>query len=89
MTAKEQLSEIFTSAGELLRKKDRAYLNLMSEIGEYGIELISFNDIEFADAVYLENYFKHSIMPLLSPQIVGKSNRFRSCGIGKSTRLHC
>ena len=59
MTAKEQLSEIFTSVGELLRKKDRAYLNLMSEIGEYGIELISFNDIEFADAVYLENYFKH------------------------------
>ena len=62
MTAKEQLSEIFTSVGELLRKKDRAYLNLMSEIGEYGIELISFNDIEFADAVYLENYFKHSII---------------------------
>ena len=76
MTAKEQLSEIFTSAGELLRKKDRAYLNLMSEIGEYGIELISFNDIEFADAVYLENYFKHSIMPLLSPQIVGKKQPF-------------
>ena len=76
MTAKEQLSEIFTSVGELLRKKDRAYLNLMSEIGEYGIELISFNDIEFADAVYLENYFKHSIMPLLSPQIVGKKQPF-------------
>ena len=76
MTAKEQLSEIFTSVGELLRKKDRAYLNLMSEIGEYGIELISFNDIEFEDAVYLENYFKHSIMPLLSPQIVGKKQPF-------------
>ena len=76
MTAKEPLSELFTSVGELLRKKDRAYLNLMSEIGEYGIELISFNDIEFADAVYLENYFKHSIMPLLSPQIVGKKQPF-------------
>lgn len=76
MTASEQLSCIFTSARELLRKKDRAYLNLMSEIREYGIELISFNDIEFADAVYLENYFKQSIMPLLSPQVIGKKQPF-------------
>lgn len=76
MTASEQLSCIFTSARELLRKKDRAYLNLMSEIREYGIELISFNDIAFADAVYLENYFKQSIMPLLSPQVIGKKQPF-------------
>lgn len=76
MTASEQLSCIFTSARELLRKKDRAYLNLMAEIREYGIELISFNDIEFADAVYLENYFKQSIMPLLSPQVIGKKQPF-------------
>ncbi|MBO5458640.1 MAG: polyphosphate kinase 1 [Lachnospira sp.] len=76
MTASEQLSSIFSATRELSRKKDRAYLNLMSEISEYGIELISFNDIEFADAVYLENYFRESIMPLLSPQVIGKKQPF-------------
>ena len=76
MTASEQLSSIFSATRELSSKKDRAYLNLMSEIGEYGIELISFNDIEFADAVYLENYFRESIMPLLSPQVIGKKQPF-------------
>lgn len=76
MTASEQLSSIFSATRELSGKKDRAYLNLMSEISEYGIELISFNDIEFADAVYLENYFRRSIMPLLSPQVIGKKQPF-------------
>lgn len=76
MTASEQLSGIFSATRELSRKKDRAYLNLMSEISEYGIEFISFNDIEFADAVYLENYFRQSIMPLLSPQVIGKKQPF-------------
>ena len=70
MTAKEQLSEIFTSVGELLRKKDRAYLNLQMLF----ILKIILN-------IRLCRYFLRRLSE--------KSSRFHSCGIRKSTRLHC
>ena len=76
MTAGEQLSHIFKAARDLTRKKDHTYRHLMNELKEYGVELLNFSDIEYDDAVYLENYFKEQIMPILSPQIVGKKQPF-------------
>ena len=76
MTAGEQLSHIFKAARDLTRKKDHTYRHLMDELKEYGVELLNFSDIEYDDAVYLENYFKEQIMPILSPQVVGKKPPF-------------
>lgn len=76
MTAVEQLSHIFKAARDLTRKKDHTYRHLMNELKEYGVELLNFSDIEYDDAVYLENYFKEQIMPILSPQVVGKKQPF-------------
>ena len=76
MTAKEQLTHIFKSARELTRKKDNIYKHLMVKLQEYGVQLLNFNDIEYNDAVYLEKYFKDSVMPFLSPQVVGKKQPF-------------
>ena len=76
MTAGEQLSHIFKAARDLTRKKDHTYRHLMNELKEYGVELLNFSDIEYDDAVYLENYFKEQIMPTLSPQVVGKKQPF-------------
>lgn len=76
MTAGEQLSHIFKAARDLTRKKDHTYRHLMDELKEYGVELLNFSDIDYDDAVYLENYFKEQIMPILSPQVVGKKQPF-------------
>lgn len=76
MTAGEQLSHIFKAARDLTRKKDHTYRHLMDELKEYGVELLNFSDIEYDDAIYLENYFKEQIMPILSPQVVGKKQPF-------------
>ena len=76
MTAGEQLSHIFKAARDLTRKKDHTYRHLMDELKEYGVELLNFSNIEYDDAVYLENYFKEQIMPILSPQVVGKKQPF-------------
>ena len=76
MTAGEQLSHIFKVARDLTRKKDHTYRHIMDELKEYGVELLNFSDIEYEDAVYLENYFKEQIMPILSPQVVGKKQPF-------------
>ena len=76
MTAKEQLTAIFKESRELTRKKDAVYRNLMLQLDDYGIKILNFNDIDYSDAVYLEKYFKESVLPLLSPQIVGKKQPF-------------
>ena len=76
ITAGEQLRHIFKAARDLTRKKDHTYRHLMDELKEYGVELLNFSDIEYDDAVYLENYFKEQIMPILSPQVVGKKQPF-------------
>lgn len=76
MTAKEQLTAIFKESRDLTRKKDAVYRDLMLQLEDYGIKILNFNDIDYSDAVYLEKYFKESILPLLSPQIVGKKQPF-------------
>ena len=76
MTAEQQLDAVFTHTRELLHKKDKIYTKLMYEFDRQGVKLISFNDVEYSDAVYLENYFNKSIHPILSPQVIGKKNPF-------------
>lgn len=76
MTAEQQLDAVFTQTRELLHKKDKIYARLMYEFDNQGVKLISFNDVEYSDAVYLENYFNKSILPILSPQVIGKKNPF-------------
>ena len=76
MTAGEQLEYVFKNTKQLLRRKDDIFAELMEEIKEQGVELISFADISKDDAVYLEGYFYHTVMPLLSPQVVGKKQPF-------------
>ena len=71
MTAEQQLDAVFAETRELLHKKDKIYARLMYEFDSQGVKLISFNDVEYSDAVYLENYFNKSI-----PQVIGKKNPF-------------
>ena len=76
MTAEQQLDAVFAETRELLHKKDKIYARLMYEFDSQGVKLISFNDVEYSDAVYLENYFNKSILPILSPQVIGEKNPF-------------
>lgn len=76
MTAEQQLDAVFAETRELLHKKDKIYARLMYEFDSQGVKLISFNDVEYSDAVYLEDYFNKSILPILSPQVIGKKNPF-------------
>ena len=76
MTASEQLAEIFAASRLLHKKKDEVYNELMDEVSGYGIDLVNFSQIEYADAAYLELYFKNSILPVLSPQVIAKKQPF-------------
>lgn len=76
MTYSEQLAEIFTASRLLHKKKDGVYNELMDEVSGYGIDLVNFSQIEYADAAYLELYFKNSVLPVLSPQVIAKKQPF-------------
>lgn len=76
MTSKEQLSAIFESARILCEQKDLVYRKYMELLKEKGVEFVSFANMLPEDHVYLENYFKTSLMPLLSPQVIGKKQPF-------------
>ncbi len=76
MTASEQLDAIFKATRELLKKKDRVYFELMDEIKQHGVELVNFKNMKKEDAAYLKKYFYESVMPLLSPQVIGKKQPF-------------
>ena len=76
MTCKEQISAILKHSDVLMKRKDAVYEEIMSEIGHYGIELINFASLSEADSLYLQKYFINEIMPLISPQVIGKRQPF-------------
>ena len=76
MTAKEQLSSIFAETKRLQKVKDKVYKNLMSEVKNEGVQIITFQGISKEDCRYLEKYYKRAIKPLLSPQVIGKKSPF-------------
>lgn len=76
MTSEEQLQAIFEKTRIISQRKDHIYKQYMEELEEQGGELLSFFDMLPEDKVYLEKYFEESILPLLSPQVIGKKQPF-------------
>lgn len=76
MTAQEQIQEIIKDVKRLNLRKDRAYAELMKKLEGYGVKLIDFASAKADEKKYLERYFNHEIMPLISPTIVAKRQPF-------------
>ncbi len=76
MTSEEQLQAIFEKTRIISQRKDHIYKQYMEELEEQGVELLSFFDMLPEDKAYLEKYFEESILPLLSPQVIGKKQPF-------------
>ena len=67
MTLEQQLEAIMKEVRRLCAKKDKIYAQVMSELREYGIQLINFSSLSDEDTAFLEKYFKKEIRPLLAP----------------------
>lgn len=76
MSPKEQLSAIYKKVNELLSKKDHAYESIMQSLEQKGIKEINFKNLSKEDSDYLEKYFTHEIMPLISAQVIDKRHPF-------------
>lgn len=76
MTCREQLDAVIERTGELLSERDKICRSLFKELRGYGITISSFASLSDKAKIYLENYFKADIMPMLSPQIVSRKQPF-------------
>ncbi|MDD6667391.1 MAG: polyphosphate kinase 1 [Lachnospiraceae bacterium] len=77
MTAEEQIHAILDRLRTLNRKKDRYYKEAITELKDYGVRLLHFDDISRKeDLEYLDTYFESQILPLLSPQVISRRQPF-------------
>lgn len=76
MTASEQLAEIYKRTGNMYRQRDEVYNQLMNEVCDFDVKIVNFNEVGPVDAAYLELYFKKSVLPVLSPQVIGSKHPF-------------
>ena len=77
MSPAEQLQAIFAQTRSLAAQKDEVYQLLMRDLTqEHGIEQLDPETLDGEKAEYLERYFTHELMPMLSPQIIDKHHPF-------------
>ena len=76
MTAKEQLGAVSERTAVLTAEFDKTYSAIMKEAEKHGVKLVRFNKLTKKQAALTELYFDNEILPLLSPQIVGKKHPF-------------
>ena len=75
-TPSMQLYSIFEAVRPMLRFRDQVYTKLSKELDSIGICDLSYDKLKDADKVYIQQYYKENIRPLLSPQIIDKNHPF-------------
>ena len=76
MTSAEQAAAVLDRTREYLAERDRICKNLLRELADQGAELCRFHSLPDKTQSFLEKYFTSNVLPLLSPQIIGRKQPF-------------
>jgi len=76
MTSAQQLSAVLDRTRSYLAERDRICLDLLRELSGQGVELCRFNSLNDKVQSFLEKHFTSNVLPLLSPQIIGRKQPF-------------
>lgn len=76
MTPAQQLERVFEAVRPLVLRRDEIYRELMAELGEQGVAEIGFAELTESQRAYVQLYYKDSIRPVLSPQIIDRNHPF-------------
>ena len=76
MTASEQLDAVFAAVRPLMAKRDRIVAGLFDELAGYGIAELDLNALSKQERKFARDYFKRSLRPILSPQVVDARHPF-------------
>ncbi len=76
MTPADQLHAIYKKVNSLVPLKDKAYFDIIRELGSVGVEHVKMSSLTSAEEEYLRAFFNSEIRPLISPQVVDKRHPF-------------
>ncbi|MEG2202502.1 MAG: polyphosphate kinase 1 [Christensenellaceae bacterium] len=76
MTTQEQLRTIHKEIRKLTPRKNRALLEILDALENYGILYKSGDHLTKYEQRFLERYFERNVLPLLSPHIIDKHHPF-------------
>ena len=76
LTPREQIDAILSQVRQLNGRKDEIYADLMARLKKQGVQLVDFRSLSQEESKKLEGYFQAQILPLLSPVIIGRRQRF-------------
>ncbi len=76
MTGREQVAAVLDRTRALLAERDRVCGGLLEELKEQGVELCPFAGLSDKQQSFLEKHFTSNVLPLLSPQIIGRKQPF-------------
>ncbi len=76
LTSAQQTAAVLDRTRALLAQRDRVCRALMAELADQGVELCPFAALSDKQLAFLEKYFTSNVLPLLSPQIIGRKQPF-------------
>ena len=76
LTSAQQTAAVLDRTRDLLAQRDRVCRVLMAELADQGVELCPFAALSDKQLAFLEKYFTSNVLPLLSPQIIGRKQPF-------------
>lgn len=76
LTSAQQTAAVLDRTRELLADRDRVCRGLMDELREQGVEVCRFHSLSDKQQSFLEKHFVSGVLPLLSPQIIGRKQPF-------------
>ena len=76
LTSAQQAAAVLDQTRSYLADRDRVCQELLRELAAQGVELCRFHALQDKAQSFLEKYFTSSVLPLLSPQIIGRKQPF-------------
>ena len=76
MTSAQQLAAVLDKTRAYLSGRDRICKDLLRELAGQGVEICRFAALQDKTQSFLEKYFTSNVLPLLSPQIIGRKQPF-------------
>ena len=76
MTSSQQTAAVLERTHGYLADKDRICKELLRELSGQGVELCRFGGLQDKTQSFLEKHFTSNVLPLLSPQIIGRKQPF-------------
>ncbi len=80
LTAKEQLERIYAATAPLYERRDAIFAGVEKRLAEQGLQHVQMNELTPAEQKQLKHYFRTTVQPILSPQIVDSHHPFPHLG---------